>query len=130
ISNPTVITYSNDLPVTVRISPLINTSLNGYAYLTKDSEVLQNSSISLSNGITNIIFRNISREGMLTVHACINFDSLKICNYSNVEVIKILLSISPPSTTVDINSLVRYSISVTPPSKYELELTISSGIYD
>ncbi|MEM0504540.1 MAG: CARDB domain-containing protein [Sulfolobales archaeon] len=127
ILNPTVITYGNDLPVTVRTTPLISTSLDGYAYLTKNSEILQNSSISLSNGIADLIFRNVSREGMLTVHACINFNSFKICNYSNVEVVKMLLSISPLSTTVDVNSLVRYSISVTPPGKYELELTISSG---
>lgn len=127
ISNPSVIVYGNDLPVTVRISSLVDSSLNGYVYLIKDSEILHNSSISLSNGVADVIFKNVSREGILKLHTCINFEGLRVCNYSTVEVVKILMNISPPSTTVDVNSLVRYSINISPPKRYELELTISSG---
>ncbi|MDW7970221.1 MAG: hypothetical protein RMH77_07485 [Sulfolobales archaeon] len=127
IYNPNTLVYGSDLPVTVKLSPPITESLKGLAYLIKDSETISNTSITLSGGTADVIFRNVTREGTLTISTCVNFSGLSICNHSKVDVIKLSLSISPTSSTVDVNSPVRYTINVLPPSKYDLELSVLTG---
>lgn len=70
---------------------------------------------------------NITCEGDLTLKACVNTYENLICDKTYVEVLKVVITLTPSSTTVEVNSPAEYEVIVPPPGRYDILLTMSDG---
>ncbi len=125
INAPKKLIYGSDIPISLTTDPAVNESLSGYVYLMRGEDVVINTSLSIL-GIGEVVFKNVSYEGVLTVNACVKLHNVNICNKSSVEVLKPTLTITPTSAKVEVGSPVKYSIKVSPPDKYDMLFNVVS----